>query len=68
MERDNRRATGFTLIEVLIASAICSIILAGTLLGAVSLQRTFAASEYYVNEQANSSGFSTRCHWISAGR
>ncbi len=52
MERDNRRATGFTLIEVLIASAICSIILAGTLLGAVSLQRTFAASEYYVNEQA----------------
>ena len=50
MGKVNSKWSGFTLLEILIASSITSLVLGGLFLGANALLRTFRASEYQVTK------------------
>jgi prepilin-type N-terminal cleavage/methylation domain-containing protein len=57
------RKSGFTLAELLIAAGVSSIILAALLSGAIALQRSFQASDYYaaaLNDQTRALDYIVR--------
>lgn len=51
-QNELRGSGGFTVVELLIASAICSVMCAALLVGSTLIQRSFAASRHHVDAQA----------------
>ena len=57
VERAKHKGAGFTLLEVLTASAISSLIMGALFIGLSSLQKTFKASEFHVTKQCEQMRF-----------
>lgn len=47
----NRDLAGVSMVEVMIAASICSLVLGGLILSAVSIQKSFQAAEIYISSQ-----------------